>query len=526
MRVLVCDKVSEKGIQILQNAGITVDVKLKQTEDEIVNIVGDYQAVIVRSETKITKRIIEAGNQLKVIGRAGVGVDNIDVEAATMKGIVVCNAPEGNTIAAAELTMSHMLALARKIYPAANALKGGQWARSKYTGVELKGKILGILGLGKIGSEVAKFAQAFGMTIYGYDPYVTEERAKNLGVEIKSLEEIYAHADFITVHMPKTKETYRMISTEQLAMMKDGVRLINCARGGIIDEEALYNAIVSGKVAGAGIDVFEKEPTTESPLFGLEQVLVTPHLGASTEEAQVNVAIDVSEEIVRVLHGEVVRAAVNIPSVKPELMAIFAPYLDLIERLGRFIGQTVNGSIEKVTISYAGDLAKHNLNPLTTSFLKGMFKPSLQDSVNFVNAPHVAKQRGIKVSEIKTGDTEDYSNLITATVETSKGTRSVAGTVLRRNRGHILRVDDYNLNVELEGHMIVAPHYDRPRIIGGIGTVLGEHEINIAHMHVGRNVVGGEAIAILSVDAAVPTEAVKELAKVDGVLDVKYVDLT
>lgn len=527
MRILVCDPVSEKGIEVLQSAGdIVVDVKLKLTEDEIVNIVAEYDALVVRSETKVTKRIIEAAERLKVIGRAGVGVDNIDVEAATLKGVVVVNAPEGNTIAAAELTVGHMIALARRIAPANASLKGGQWQRSKFVGVELKGKTLGILGLGKIGSEVAKRARAFDMTVYGYDPYVSEERAKGLGVELKDLDTIFRESDFITVHMPKTKESYHMLGAKEFAIMKDGVRIINCARGGIIDEEALFEALQSGKVGGAGLDVFEKEPMTESPLFGLEQVLVTPHLGASTEEAQVNVAVDVSYEILRALKGEVVRAAVNIPAVKPELMAIFTPYLDLVERLGRFLGQVADGHIQKVSITYSGDLAQYNLNPLTTTFIKGLLKPTLQESVNYVNAPHVAKSRGIKVMESKTVDIEDYANLICVTVETNKGVKKVAGTILRKNQPRIVRIDDFDVDMSPVGHMLVMPHTDKPRIIGRTGTIIGEHSVNIAGMHLGRKVVGGPAIAIMNIDGTVPKEALDDLGKIDGVHDVKYVNLT
>ncbi|KAB2952876.1 phosphoglycerate dehydrogenase [Heliorestis acidaminivorans] len=525
MRVLVCDPISQLGIDVFQAAGnIEVDVKLKQTEDEIVNIVADYEAIIVRSETKITKKIIEAADKLKVIGRAGVGVDNIDVEAATQKGVVVVNAPEGNTIAAAELTIGHIVALARNIAPANDALKGGAWARSKYTGMELKGKKLGILGMGKIGSEVAKRARAFDMIVYAYDPYVSEERARNIGVQVKDLDTVIRESDIISIHMPKTKDTYRLLNAEKIAMMKDGVYLVNCARGGIIDEEALYEALVSGKVAKAGLDVFEKEPMTESPLFGLENVLVTPHLGASTKEAQVNVAVDVAHDIVRVLRGEAVSAAVNIPAVKPELMDIFRPYLDLVERLGRFLGQVTAGSVEKITIAYAGDLAQYNVNPLTTTILKGLLRPTLQDAVNYVNAPFVAKARGIKVTETKTVDMDDYANLITVEVVTSQGSKKVSGTIMQKEP-RFVRIDDFSLDMAPIGHMLVMPHIDKPRIIGRTGTIIGEHNVNIAGMHLGRKELGGPAIAILNIDGNVPEEAVSELKKIDGVQDVKYVNL-
>ncbi|MBC9786374.1 phosphoglycerate dehydrogenase [Heliobacterium chlorum] len=527
MRVLVCDPISEKGIEILKAAGeVAVDVKLKQTEDQIVDIIAEYDAVVVRSETKITKRIIEKAERLKAIGRAGVGVDNIDVEAATQKGIVVVNAPEGNTIAAAELTVAHMLSLARNLATANGSLKGGQWQRSKFTGIELKGKTLGILGLGKIGSEVAKRARAFDMTVIAFDPYASAEKAKDMGVTIKDLDAVIAESDFLTIHMPKTKDTLKLINADRIAKMKDGVRIINCARGGIIDEAALYDAVVSGKVAGAGLDVFETEPCTDSPLFTLPQVQVTPHLGASTQEAQVNVAIDVAYDILRVLRGEVVSAAVNIPAVKPEMMTIFQPYLDLVERMGQFLGQTVGGAIEKVVITFQGEVAKYNVTPLTTTLLKGLLKHSLQETVNYVNAPHVAKARGIKVLESKTPDVEDYAVQISAMVELANGTtRQVTGTLLRKNQPRFVRIDDFDMDMAPVGHMLVMPHTDKPKIIGRTGTIIGEHNVNIAGMHLGRKVSGGHAIAILNVDGAVPEQVLADLSQIDGVEDVKYVSL-
>ncbi|MBM7868437.1 phosphoglycerate dehydrogenase [Heliobacterium gestii] len=525
MRVLVCDPISEKGIDVLTSAGdVAVDVKLKLTEDQIVEIIADYEAVVVRSETKITKRIIEAADRLKAIGRAGVGVDNIDVEAATLKGIVVVNAPEGNTIAAAELTVAHILAIARNVGAANMSLKNGRWDRSKYTGIELKGKTLGILGLGKIGSEVAKRARAFDMTVIAYDPYASVEKAKSLGVTVTDLDSVFRQSDFITVHMPKTKDTYRMISTEQFAIMKDGVRLVNCARGGIIDEEALCQAIESGKVAAAGIDVFEKEPCTESPLFGLDKVTVTPHLGASTKEAQVNVAIDVAYDILRVLRGEAVSAAVNIPAVKQEMMAVFQPYLNLVEKMGSYLGQNIGSRIEKVGITFKGDVAKYDVTPLTTTLLKGLLKHALEESVNYVNAPHVAKSRGIKVMEAKTPDVQDYAVQICVVVETDQGKHQVSGTLLR-NKPRFVRIDEYDMDMAPEGHMLVVPHTDKPRIIGQLGTIIGEHNVNIAGMHLGRKDFGGIALAILNVDGPVPDVVLADLAKIDGVCGVKYVNL-
>ena len=373
MKVLVCDPISEKGIALLnENPGVQVDVKLKLTEEQLCELAPEYHGIVVRSETKITKKVLEKASQLKVVGRAGVGVDNIDVETATLLGIVVVNTPDGNTIAAAEHTMGMLLALARHIPQADQSLRQGQWNRSKYMGVELRNKNMGIIGLGKIGSEVAKRCKAFGMNVLAYDPYVPQEIAKRAGVELTNLDTVLKESDFISVHMPLTPETKHMISGPQFAAMKDGVRILNVARGGIIDENALYEAVVNKKVAGAALDVYEKEPQTQSPLFTLPEVVVTPHLGASTEEAQVNVAIDVVKEIIRVLNGEPVQNAVNIPFIKPELMSVVRPYMELTEKLGKLAGHLARGPVDDIEIKYLGDIAALDLSSLTNTFLKGL----------------------------------------------------------------------------------------------------------------------------------------------------------
>ncbi len=368
MKVLVCDNISEKGIEIFkQYPDIEVDVKLKQSEEQICAIADQYHAMVVRSETKITKNILAKAAQLKVVGRAGVGIDNIDVDAATTQGVVVVNTPDGNTIAACEHTMAMMLALSRHIPQANQSLHEGQWNRSKFVGVELRNKTLGIIGYGKIGSEVGKRSKVFGMNVVVYDPYITQEVAKRNGVEPLSLEELLKVSDFITVHMPLTAETKHMISTEQFAKMKDGVRILNVARGGIVEEAALYEAIVQKKVAGAALDVYEKEPQTESPLFTLPEVIATPHLGASTKEAQINVAIDVAHEIVRVLRGEPVQTAVNIPFIKPEHMAEAKPYMELTEKLGKLAGVFAEGPIDTIEIKYFGDIADFEICSITNT---------------------------------------------------------------------------------------------------------------------------------------------------------------
>ncbi|MEK7375951.1 MAG: phosphoglycerate dehydrogenase, partial [Candidatus Margulisiibacteriota bacterium] len=411
MKVLVADKLAKEGVEKLKSAGLSVDVITGQTEEQLVAIIVNYDAMIVRSETKVTSAIIDAAANLKIIARAGVGVDNVNLDAATKKGIIVVNSPEGNTIAAAELSFAMMLSMARNIPQAVASLKSGKWDRGKFMGSELYDKVLGIVGLGKIGSHVASYAQSLGMRVIAHDPFVNEEYAKKLGVEVKDLDALLKSADYITFHIPKTKETQKLINKDKFALMKDGVRLINCARGGIIDENALLDALKSGKVKAAAIDVFEKEPAADNPLIKLENVIATPHLGASTLEAQVNVAVDVVDQIIDVFKGESARAAVNIPSMRPDVLAPVKPFLKLAEKLGKFAAQIIDGAIEEVEISYLGELSGNNVAPLTVSVLKGLLEPALAEAVNLVNAAVIAKDRGIKIKEIKSADTEDFSNL-------------------------------------------------------------------------------------------------------------------
>lgn len=526
MKVLVMDGVSEKGLAVFkQHPDIEIDIKGKLTEDELVDIIPMYDGLIVRSATKVTPRILENAVRLKVVGRAGVGVDNIDIKAATNRGVVVVNAPDGNTIAAAEHTMTMMLALARKVPAACAKLKAGAWDKKAFLGVELRNKVLGVIGLGRIGSAVAKRAQAMEMKIIAYDPYITEVRAKELGIELVELDEVFKNADFITVHMPLTKETKYMINQRAFELMKEGVRIINCARGGIVEEAALYDAMVAGKVAGAALDVFEKEPNVESPLIQLDNFIATPHLGASTKEAQVNVAVDVAAEIVSALHGDMVKNAVNIPSLSPKLMAKLRPFLNLAEKLGQFQAQLLNGRVNQVEITYSGDLAKYEVTPVTTIFLKGLLDPILQETVNFVNAPIVAKNRGINVTQTTSEQVGDYSNLITVKVVTDKGERVLAGTLFQDHEIRVVNIDGYRVNANTTGHMLFIPHLDKPGMIGRVGTVVGDNGINIAGMQVGRKELGGIAIMLIEVDSTIPDDALKDIAKIDGVMDVKMVDL-
>jgi len=525
-KVLAMDDVAPEGLEPLyKESDIEVVVGTKMTEDELASVIGEYDAMIVRSATKVTPKVLENAAKLKIVGRAGVGVDNIDLDASTQHGVFVVNAPDGNTIAATEHTVALMLALARSVPQAATKLKNGEWDKNSFVGVELRGKKLGVIGLGRIGTAVAQRAQALEMDIIAYDPYISAETAAALGMKLVSLEELFPAADFITVHMPKTKETANMLDDKAFTSMKDGVRIINCARGGIIDEAALYKYMHSGKVAGAALDVFDKEPTTDSPLFALNNFIATPHLGASTEEAQLNVAIDVSVEIVNALHGNSVRNTVNVPSVKPEVMAKIQPYLKLAEKLGKFQAQLVEGRVNKLEIVYYGELAQEDVKPVTTAVVKGFLDPIMQETVNFINAPLLAKNRGINVEQTVSGQAEGYASLISLKVVSDKGEKVVCGTLFQENDPRIVMIDGYRIDAVPAGNMLYIPHMDKPRIIGPVGTLIGDHQINIASMQVGRKEIGGKAVMMLAVDCPVPEETLKAITQIDGVLDVKFISL-
>ncbi len=525
MKVLIADKAAPQGIEKLKAAGFDVIVKTGQTEAQLIESIGEYDAMMVRSETKVTSPVIDAAKKIKIIGRAGVGVDNIDVNAATKKGIVVVNSPDGNTIAAAEHTFALIMAMARNIPQAVASLKSKKWEKSKFMGMELYSKVLGVVGMGKIGSRVAMYAQALGMEVICSDPFVTEEYAKKLGVSLKSMDEVLKLSDIITFHIPKTKETLHMINKDKIAMMKDGVKLVNVARGGIIDENDLKDALVSKKVSAAALDVFEVEPTTDSPLFDLDNVIVTPHLGASTVEAQEKVAVDVAMQIVDVLKGEPARAAVNIPSMRPDLLGPVKPFLPLAEKLGKLAGQIVSGAVSKVEINYLGELACIETSPLTVAVLKGILESALGESVNHVNAALIAKERGISITESKSEEAEDFSHLISLTVSTEKEKKTVAGTVLGRFGERLVRIDDFKTDVMPSGFMLVIEHTDKPGIIGRIGTLLGNNGVNIASMDVGRQSIGGKAVMILNIDNGIQEDVLKEVKKVDGISGAKVVKI-
>ncbi len=527
-RVLVTDKLAEAGLAALRESpDVELVVKTGLGLDELLQEIEHADALLVRSATKVTAEVLEAAARLQVIGRAGVGVDNIDVEAATRRGVVVCNSPEGNTIAAAEHTWALLLAVARNI-PAANAsLKAGEWKRSAFVGVELLNKALGVIGLGKIGAEVAARARAFGMTVLAHDPFVSAEQAERLGVELVDLDDLLARSDFITVHVPLTKDTRGLLNAETLSRVKPGVRIINCARGGVVDEAALAEAVESGRVAGAGLDVFEQEPPTDSPLLGLDRVVVTPHLGASTAEAQVKVAVDVSQQVLDVLHGRPARSAVNVMPVSAETLRTLQPYLELAEKLGRFHAQLAEGPMTGAELVFAGQLADHDTQLLTRAFLKGLLEPILDIPVNLVNALLVAEGRGLKIVESRSRESQDYLSLIISKVITDGEERTIAGTLFGHREPRVVRMDQYRMDFVPSGIMLVSMHIDKPGMIGQVGTILGKHSINIAGMHVGRAQAGpgGRSVMVLALDNPVPDEVRRLLLEVDGVMTAQVVEL-
>lgn len=523
MKVLVSDPLSKEGLSILDEAQIPYDVKTGLPEEELVSCIPDYDALIVRSETKVTKKIIDASQNLKVIGRAGVGVDNVDVAEATKRGIVVMNVPGGNTISAAEHTMALMLSLSRNIPQADRSLKGKEWDRKRFSGVELNGKTLGIIGLGRIGREVAKRAKSFAMKVIAFDPYVSEDQAKVIGVDLVELEDIYRDSDYITLHVPKTDKTRHLISRDAFSKMKQGVRIINCARGGVIDEEALYEAMKEGKVAGCALDVYEKEPPLDSPLLELENCITVPHLGASTKEAQVNVAVEMAHQVVSALKNDDIRNAVNIPEIED---IEIKPYLSLCEKMGSLHAQLLSGHIEGIDVEYTGEIANYKVAPLTVAILKGMLSGMLTETlVNYVNAPLIAKERGIRIVESKSIKEKDFANLISVQVSTNKEKRVVEGSIFQRDDERIVSIDGFRVDAIPSGYMLVISNTDRPGIIGKVGTILGQNNINIGGLQMGRKAIGGRQLIVLNVDQVVEQEVLKQIEAVDEVLSVRMVKL-
>jgi len=498
-KVLIADKLSPRAVEILESRGIAVAVKIGLGERELAACIDGYDGLAVRSTTKVTAKVLEAATNLKVVGRAGIGVDNIDLAAATARGIVVMNTPYGNAVTTAEHAIAMMFALARQIPEADRSTQAGKWEKSRFMGVELTNKTLGVIGCGNIGAIVADRARGLHMKVIAYDPFLPPERAGSLNVERVELDAVFKCADFITLHAPLTNETRHMIDRGALRRMKRGVRLVNCARGGLVDEAALREALDSGQVAGAAFDVFEVEPAERSPLFGHANFIATPHLGAATEEAQENVAVQVAQQIADFLLSGAVVNSVNTPSISPEAAPLLKPYMRLAEQLGGFLGQLADTAPRAVTVAYAGQVAALDTRPLTAVILQGLLKRSLE-TVNMVNAPQIARERGIQVREEKRDETPDYQTLITLTLASEDRTRLLAGTLFGGNRPRIVQVLDIPVEAELGPHMLYVRNQDKPGFIGNLGRTLGDAGVNIATFHLGRATPGGEAVALIQVD--------------------------
>ncbi len=512
MKVLVSDNLGEAGIQMFEaEEGIDVDVNTGLSPDALKEIIGQYDALVIRSATKVTEDLLQEAHRLKVIGRAGIGLDNVDIPAATKRGIVVMNTPTGNVVTTAEHAIAMMLALSRNIPQGTASLKEGRWEKKKLQGKEVFNKTLGVIGYGKIGSIVADRARGLKMRVVVHDPYVTPERIVADGFEPVTLASLYQQADYITVHVPKMKSTLGLLDRSAFEKMKDGVMIINCARGGIVNEQDLFEAIQSGKVAGAALDVFETEPPGDSPLLALDQVIATPHLGASTREAQTNVAVDVAREIIDYLKHNTIVNAVNVPSVSGELLVRLGPFLELGERIGMLHAQLTRGPVQEVAIVYNGDFRDLDLTPVTTGILKGLLTPMVNEEVNFVNAPVIAKERGMNVTETTAADAEDYINLITVKVSSTQVTNTVSGTIFGKKDVRVVMINDFRLELVPEGHMLLIYNQDKPGAIGSIGTTLGKHQINISRMQVGQDRAGHRNVIFLKTDSAIPESVLEEL---------------
>ncbi len=518
-KVLVSDPIDQTGIDILSQVA-QVDVRTGLPPAELKAIIGDYDALMIRSGTQVTAEVIEAATKLRIIGRAGVGVDNVDVPAATKRGVIVVNSPEGNTIAAAEHALALMLSLSRHVPHAHASTMAGGWDRKTYVGNELYKKKLGVVGLGKIGSHVARVAKAMGMEVMAYDPFISAERAQQLQVRLMALPALFAEADYVSLHLPRTPETENLVNAELLATMKPTARIVNCARGGIVDEAALAEAVQKGVIGGAALDVYAKEPlAADSPLRSVTQRLIlTPHLGASTEEAQENVAVDVAEQIRDVLLGLPARSAVNIPGLTPEVMEQLKPHLQLAETLGLLLSQLAGGDVEQLEVRLQGEFASHPSQPLVVAALKGLLSAALGDSINYVNATLEAKDRGIHVVEVKDDASRDFAGGSLQLSSTgSKGNHSVTGAVFADGDLRITTIDEFPVNVTPSRHMLFTRHRDMPGIIGNLGTVLGEHNVNIASMQVGRRIVRGDAVMVLSLDDPIPASLLATIHAINGI---------
>ncbi|MFC2005114.1 phosphoglycerate dehydrogenase [Chloroflexota bacterium] len=524
MKVLVADSVGEEGINILRGHA-EVDIKTGLKPEELISIIGEYEALVVRSQTQVTAEVIEAGKKLQIIGRAGVGIDNIDVEAATQQGIVVVNAPTGNTTAAAEHTIALMLALARHVAQANTVLKSGEWRRNDFMGTEVRNKTLGIIGLGNVGAEVARRARGLEMKLIAHDPFISIDYARNFQVELVPLEQLLKESDFITLHIPLTNSTKGLIGAKELALVKPTVRIINTARGGLINEEALVEAIREERVAGAAFDVFNPEPLTSSILFEDDKIIVTPHLGASTTEAQAMVSEDVAEQIVAVFKGQTARYAVNAPFISVETISVLAPFIKAAATAGKLAAQLIEGQMSSIQIKYEGDISNYDTNALKATILGGLLEEVSEERVNLVNANVVATRRGLAVVEQKEATCENYASLITVEVTTSTGSVIVATTVIR-GETHIARVNNYWIDIfPAEGYFLFSDHLDRPGLLGAVGKITGDANIDISSMHVGRLKPRGQALMILTLDELLSEEQEQQILSVPDIYSAKMVKL-
>jgi len=519
-KVLISDKMSPKAAEIFRARGVQVEEKPGLSKDELIAIIGDYDGLAVRSSTKVTKDILAAAANLKVVGRAGIGVDNVDVPAASNRGVVVMNTPFGNSITTAEHAIALMFALARQIPEADVSTQAGKWEKNRFMGVELTGKTLGLIGAGNIGSIVADRALGLKMRVIAYDPFLTPERAQDLGIEKVALDDLLSRADFITLHTPLTDSTRNILSRENLGKTKKGVRIINCARGGLIDEAALKDGLESGHVAGAALDVFAEEPATDSPLFGTPGLVCTPHLGASTTEAQVNVAIQVAEQMADFLLTGGVTNALNMPSLSAEEAPRLKPYMALAEQLGALVGQLVSQGVQGVTVEVEGAAAELNMKPITAAVLAGLMRQH-SDTVNMVNAPYLARERNIDVAEVRHERETDYHTLVRVTVRTPDGQRSVAGTLFGNAQPRLVEIFGIKVEADLAGPMLYVVNEDKPGFIGRLGTTLGEAQVNIGTFHLGRRASGGEAIVLCSLDEPMSEPLMQSICRLPGVRTVK-----
>ena len=523
-KILLLDGIDPAGVEVIKRSKeIEPVVHDKISRDELMQIIADADGIIVRSTTAVDRELMQKATRLKVVGRAGVGVDNVDLDAATERGILVMNSPGGSTTTTAEHTIAMLFALARNIPQAYKSLKARQWEKSKFKGVELAGKTLGVIGLGRIGSEVARKCQAMGMSVVAYDPFINPDARLSSGLELVDLEQVFEQADFISVHVPLTDDTRNLINKDTIARMKTGVRLLNCARGGIINESDLHEALKSGKVAGAAFDVFEVEPNTESPLLALDNFIATPHLGASTVEAQRKVSEDICRQVADFLLKNTVDGALNFPRLEAGAVERYQHFVDLAARLASFIAQISDGRMQTVSIRYSGDVSDVNLNYLTSVIVRSLLTPALREGVNLVNAMHVAKQRGIRIQETRFPTPENFTNLIVIELKTDIDYHRVSGTVFTDKLPRIVNVDGYPLEVVPHGNMIFFTNHDKPGVIGAIGSVLGRCSVNIAGMHLGREHEGGKALALLLVDNRVSKDVIEQFRQVPNILSAKVV---